>query len=131
MNSPISATVSANCGLYYKHVTIVNDNSSIINKRSFKLIDDARVIIYDRNRFIIRATGQNIQQLYFSLFVFYDQFMLHRTALKTIANCPISTTLFVLLFVADFSLTAGRNLQHSKYWKYTDKPYHDLLPTLI
>jgi len=45
------------CGLYYKHVTIVNDNSSIISKWSCKLIDDPRVSIYDRNRFIIQATG--------------------------------------------------------------------------
>jgi hypothetical protein len=44
-------------GLYYKHLTIMNDDSSIVNKGSFKLIDDARVIIYDRNRFIIQATG--------------------------------------------------------------------------
>jgi hypothetical protein len=47
------------CGLYYKHVTIVNDDSSIINKWSFKLTDDARVIIYNQHRFIIQAnTGK-------------------------------------------------------------------------
>ncbi len=44
-------------GLYYKHKTIVNDDSSIVSERSFKLIDDPRVIIYDRHRFIIQATG--------------------------------------------------------------------------
>ncbi len=44
-------------GLYYKHVTIVNDDSSVVNKQSFKLIDDARVVIYDRNRFIIWVTS--------------------------------------------------------------------------
>ncbi len=44
-------------GLYYIHVTIINDDSSVINKWSFKLIDDARVVIYDRNKFIIQATG--------------------------------------------------------------------------
>ncbi len=27
-------------GLYYKHVAIINDNSSVISKWSFKLIDD-------------------------------------------------------------------------------------------
>ena len=43
-------------GLYYKHVTIVNDDSSVISKRSFKLIDDPRVIIFDLQRFIIQAT---------------------------------------------------------------------------
>ncbi len=36
---------------------VVNDDSSIINKWSFKLIDDARVVIYDRNMFIIQATA--------------------------------------------------------------------------
>jgi hypothetical protein len=43
-------------GLYYKLVTIVNDDSSIISKWSFKLIDDPRVVIYDRNKFIMQAT---------------------------------------------------------------------------
>jgi hypothetical protein len=35
-------------GLYNKHVTIVNDDASVIIKWSFKLIDDPRVIIYNR-----------------------------------------------------------------------------------
>ncbi len=42
--------------MYYKHVKIVNDNSRVVNKGSFKLIDDGRVVIYNRNRFIIQAT---------------------------------------------------------------------------
>jgi len=49
--------VGKTSGRYYKHVTIVNDDSSIIGKWSFKLIDDHRVVIYDRHRFIIQATG--------------------------------------------------------------------------
>jgi hypothetical protein len=49
-------TVTVFCGLYYKPVTIVNDDSSIVSKLSFKLIDDPRVVIYDRYRFIIQAT---------------------------------------------------------------------------
>ncbi len=53
------------CGLYYKHVTIVNDNSSVINKGSLKLIDNARVVIYDLNRFIIQATGINVIKLFY------------------------------------------------------------------
>ncbi len=44
------------CGLYYKHMTIVNDDSSIISEQSFQLIDDARGVIYDRRMFIIQAT---------------------------------------------------------------------------
>ncbi len=44
------------CGLYYKHVTIVNDDSSVVSKRSLKLIDDPSVVIYDQYRFIIQAT---------------------------------------------------------------------------
>ncbi len=50
-------------GLYYKHVTIVNDNYSIINKLSFKLIDDPRAIIYDRHTFMIQATDLQIVHL--------------------------------------------------------------------
>jgi hypothetical protein len=42
------------CGLYYKHAMIVNDDSSVVIKWSFKLIDDPRVIIYDRHRFIVQ-----------------------------------------------------------------------------
>ncbi len=44
------------CGLYYKHVTLINDASSGIIKWSFKLIDAARGVIYDRHMFIIQAT---------------------------------------------------------------------------
>ncbi len=47
------------CGLYYKHVTIVNYTSSIINKLKASLNDDARVVIYDRHM----ATGGNVLQL--------------------------------------------------------------------
>jgi hypothetical protein len=50
-------------GLYYKHVTIVIDDSSIVSKWSFKLIDAPRVIIYDRNMFIIQATGVYVTKL--------------------------------------------------------------------
>ena len=36
-------------------MTIVNDDSSIVSKWSSKLIDDARVVIYDRDMVIIQA----------------------------------------------------------------------------
>ena len=38
-------------------MTIVNDDSSVISKWSCKLIDNARVVIYYCNMFIIQATG--------------------------------------------------------------------------
>ncbi len=44
-------------GLYYKHITTVDDDSSIINKLEASLTDDVRVIIYDRHMFIVQATG--------------------------------------------------------------------------
>jgi hypothetical protein len=44
------------CGLYYKHAMLVNGASSSIIKWSFKLIDAARGIIYDRHMFIVLAT---------------------------------------------------------------------------
>ncbi len=47
-------------GLYYKHVTIVIDDSSIISKWSLKFIDGARVFIYDHNMFIIQAIGISV-----------------------------------------------------------------------
>ncbi len=43
-------------GLYYKHMTIVNDDSSVIIKCSFKLIDAAGGVIYDHYMFIVQAT---------------------------------------------------------------------------
>ncbi len=36
-------------GLYYKPMTIENDDSRVINKLETSLTDDARVIIYDRH----------------------------------------------------------------------------------
>jgi hypothetical protein len=45
-------------GLYYKHITIINNDSSIINKFETSLTDDARVIIYNRHMFIEQATGE-------------------------------------------------------------------------
>ncbi len=39
------------CGLYYNHITIINYDSSIVNKFGASLTDDARVIIYDRLMF--------------------------------------------------------------------------------
>jgi hypothetical protein len=44
-------------GLYYKPMTIVNDDCSIVNKHEASLTDDARVDIYDRHMFIVQATG--------------------------------------------------------------------------
>ncbi len=56
--------VSATSGLYYKHMTIVKYDSSVVSKWSFKLIDDTSVIIYDRNMFIIQATGGSMGHRY-------------------------------------------------------------------
>jgi hypothetical protein len=42
---------------------IVNDNSRFVNKLEASLTDDARVIIYDRHMFIVRAPGLNIIKL--------------------------------------------------------------------
>ncbi len=47
-------------GLYFNHVMIVNDDFSIFSKWSFKLIDDARVVIYVRDMFIIQAIDYNV-----------------------------------------------------------------------
>jgi hypothetical protein len=52
-------TFAKTSGLYYKHSTVINDDSSIINKFEASLADDARVIIYDCHRFIVQATEHN------------------------------------------------------------------------
>jgi hypothetical protein len=45
-------------GLYYKPMTIVNDDSRVVTKLETSLSDKARVVIYDRHMFIVQATGQ-------------------------------------------------------------------------
>ncbi len=45
------------CGLYYKHVMIVNYASSGANKLKASLNDDARVVIYNCHMFIVQAIG--------------------------------------------------------------------------
>ncbi len=40
------------CGMYYKPITVINYDSSIINKLETSLIDEAIVIM-----FIVQATG--------------------------------------------------------------------------
>ncbi len=48
----VGLTKHLTCGLYYKPVMIVNDNSRVINKLEASLTDDARVIIYDCHMFL-------------------------------------------------------------------------------
>ncbi len=48
------------CGLHYKHIMIVNDDSSIINKFEASLSDDDRVVIYDCHMFIVQTTDLSI-----------------------------------------------------------------------
>jgi hypothetical protein len=48
-------------GLYYKPMTIVNDDSRFINKLETSLTDDARVIIYDHHMIIVQATDLEVQ----------------------------------------------------------------------
>jgi hypothetical protein len=54
---------TATCCLHDRHTTIVNDDSSTINKFGASLSDDARVIICGRNMFILQATGKRKRQL--------------------------------------------------------------------
>ncbi len=42
---PMSNDHAMPCGLYYKPMTIVNDDSRVINKLEASLTDDARVVI--------------------------------------------------------------------------------------
>jgi hypothetical protein len=43
------------CDLYYKHVTIVNDDSRVVNKLETSLTDDARVVNCDYHMFIVQV----------------------------------------------------------------------------
>jgi hypothetical protein len=48
------------CGLYYKLIMIVNDDSLVVNKLEAFLTDDTRGVIYNRHMFIVQATGHKI-----------------------------------------------------------------------
>jgi hypothetical protein len=48
------------CGLYYKPVMIVNDDSRVVNKLEASLTDDARVVIYNHHMLIVQATGVKV-----------------------------------------------------------------------
>jgi hypothetical protein len=54
---------AATCALHDKHITIVNDDSSPINKFGASLSDNTRIIICGRNVFIVQATGERKWQL--------------------------------------------------------------------
>ena len=43
--------------MYYKDITIVNDDSTIVNKFGASLTDAYRVIIYNQHVFIVKASG--------------------------------------------------------------------------
>ena len=53
MPSYLSGMIS---GLCYKHIKIVNDDTSVVNKFEASLTDDARVVIYIGYMFIAQAT---------------------------------------------------------------------------
>ncbi len=38
-------------------MTIINDDSRVVNKLEASLTDDARVVIYDRHMFMVQATA--------------------------------------------------------------------------
>ncbi len=44
------------CGLYYKLMMIINDDSKVSNKLEASLTDGAGVVIYDCHMFIVQAT---------------------------------------------------------------------------
>jgi hypothetical protein len=44
-------------GMNYKPMTIVNDDSRVVNKLDAPHTDAARVIIYNRHMFIVQATA--------------------------------------------------------------------------
>ncbi len=53
-------------GLYFKYVTIIIYASSSVNNLRASVNDNARVIIYDRHKFIVQATGAFVQKFFFS-----------------------------------------------------------------
>ncbi len=56
-NSHLHICLSHIDSYIWRQVAIVNDDSSIVIKFEASLTNDARVIIYDRHMFIVKATG--------------------------------------------------------------------------
>jgi hypothetical protein len=46
-------------------MTIVNDDSRVVNKLEASLTDDTRVIIFDRDMFIVQSTGAPVVKHFF------------------------------------------------------------------
>ncbi len=44
-------------------MTLVNDDSRVITKLETSLTDDARVMIYNRHMFIVKATAKNLRRI--------------------------------------------------------------------
>ncbi len=63
MNLVIKA-LSPSSGMYYKHIMIKYDNSSIVNKFEASLTDEAWVIIYDHHMFIVQAIDSSTSYKY-------------------------------------------------------------------
>ncbi len=63
--SPCSSNMMANSwgGQYFKHMTIVNDDSSVIISEAPSLLTTL-VVIYDRDNVIRQATGANVIKLF-------------------------------------------------------------------
>jgi hypothetical protein len=55
-SSLLHKVVNQSCALYYKPITIVNDDSRVINKFEASFTDDARVTNYNRHMFIVHVT---------------------------------------------------------------------------
>jgi hypothetical protein len=47
-------------------MTIVNDDSRVINKLEASITDNARVVIYDHLMFIVQATRANVKKIFVS-----------------------------------------------------------------
>jgi hypothetical protein len=48
-------------------MTIVNDDSRVINKLEASLTDNTRVVLYDHHMLIVQGTGVKIIKLFLSL----------------------------------------------------------------
>ncbi len=51
-------------------MTIINDNSRVINKLEALLTDDARVVIYDCHMFIVQASGTYALKKFLNKFIY-------------------------------------------------------------
>ncbi len=99
------------CGLYYKHITIINDNSSVFNKWQVSLTDNTRVIIYNRNMFIIQATVYfNVSIMFFLPVLFFLNEIIYFCIIRSFLSLSLCHSVYHFIEMSIFKTIRSKAL---------------------